>query len=118
MGLFDNLKNKVVGAAVDLKNNLEELSMKDILTLCSEMKELKPLDSKNMVYSMAIASKCEALHDFDLEDLYLYLKKQGTLFKNHPAEKVVLDELIQRNIYIKSDNGTVSRNMLAKKRPK
>ena len=118
MGLFDNLKNKITSAANDVKNNIEELSAKEITTLCDEMKECKALDPKNITYSMVISSKCGEMDDFDLEDLYLDLKKQGTILKKHPAEKVVLDELVRREIYIRSDDDTVSRNMLAKKRPR
>ena len=116
MGLFDNLKMKVVGAANDFKKGIDELSCKDIVVLCNEMKELKSLDSMNMSYSMVISDKCEQLNAFDLEDLYLSLKKQETLFKKHPAEKIILEELIKRNIYIRIDEDTITRNSLAKKR--
>lgn len=118
MGLFDNLKSKIENVASDLKENIEEMDAKSITTLCDEIKELKSVDPKKITLSMSIAAKCEGLDDFDLEDLYLELKKQGTFLKKHPAEKVVLEELIRRNIYCRSDDDTVSRNMLAKKRPR
>ena len=118
MGLFDGLKNKINDAAQGLKEGLDVAMTKDINTLCDELAEYKELDPKKAPILMAINQKCEDINDFDLEDLYLSYKKQGKLLKRHPAEKVLLEPLVKRCIYIRSDDGTVSRNMLAKKRPK
>ncbi len=118
MGLFDNLKNKISEAAVGFKEGYDIAMTKDIYQLCDELAFYKELDPKRVPIGMAISAKCEQLHDFDLEDLYEYYKKQGKLFKKHPAEKVIIDSLVKRNIYIRNDDGTYTRNSWAKKRPK
>ena len=118
MGLFDNIKSAIHNAAQGLKDGLDEAMTKDIHTLCDELKEYKELDPKRTPILMAINHKCDEINDFDLEDLYLEYKKQGSLLKKHPAEKVLVEALIKRRIYIPSDNGTITRNMFAKRRPK
>ena len=118
MGLFDNIKNKINEAALGLKEGYEIAMTKDIYTLCDELALYKEFDPKKAPITMAIDAKCDQLHDFDLEDIYNYYKKQGKLLKKHPAEKILVEKLVKRHIYIKNDDGTYSRNMLAKKRPK
>ena len=118
MGLFDGLKNKISQAAVGFKEDLEIAMTKDIYQLCDELALYKELDPKKLPITMAIDTKCEQLHNFDLEDLYEYYKKQGKLFKKHPAEKVLMEQLVKRDIYIKNSDGTYSRNTFAKRRPK
>lgn len=119
MGLFDNLKNAAINAAQELKEGYEEANAKDIMTLCEEYKELKKLDPKRASISLVIRDKSGELDNDALEDLYDELKKMGSFFTPHPAKKIIEDELVERNIYIrKMGEDTVVRNSAYKRRKK
>ena len=116
MGFFDNIKNVIGNAAVGFKNDYEAAMTKDLNTLCEEFKQLKLMDPKRASMGMAINAKCKLLNNDELEDYYEAIKKSGSIFKEHPAKTIFESELVERNIYVRSDNGTVSRNGLFRRK--
>ena len=111
MGLFDKIKNTVMGAANDVKNAYHEAMAMGPEMLCEAMKDLKRIDPRLLGYRQALSEKCEAMNDNDLEEFYAYVKKQGNLFKTHPGTEVVENVLVDRNIYVRDEDGTVTRNL-------
>lgn len=116
MGLFDKVKEKVGDMAVEFKANVEEASQMEIYELCNAMKEMKMLDKKLPAYSSVLNSKCKELGDTALEDLYKQIKKDTPFLKTHHAKAPIETVLIERNMYIRNEDGTVSRNMLYRNR--
>lgn len=116
MGLFDNIKNAIGNAAVELKNDYEVAMTKDLNTLCEEYKQMKLMDPKRTSISMSINEKLNDLSDDELEDFYEVIKKAGSLFKEHPAKNIVEGVLVERNIYVRMEDGTVCRNGLFRRK--
>ena len=110
MGFFDNIKKAVQNAANDLQAAQAQADAMDLDTLCNVLKDLKKLDPKNLVYRQAIKDKCAALPDDDLEAFYARIKKAGTIFKQHPAQSAVEDVLVEKNMYVRDEDGTVTKN--------
>lgn len=110
MGLFDKIKNAVVNAATEAKAGYDEAMMLDLETLFAAYKDMKKLDPKTMAYRQAMAEKCRALTEAELEQVYTYIKKQGKFLKQHPAQAVVEDVLVDREMYTRDEDGTISKN--------
>ena len=110
MGLFDKIKNTVVGAANDIKTAYTEASYMSIEMLCESMKDLKRMDPKLLGYRQALSEKCHAMTEDQLEEFYTYIKKQGTILKAHPGKEAVENVLVERHIYIRNEDGTLSKN--------
>ena len=114
MGLFDNIKKAVQNAASDLQAAQAQADALDLYTLCDMLKDLKKLDPRNLVYRQAIKDKCSVLPDDDLEAFYARIKKAGTIFKQHPAQSAVEDVLVEKNMYVRHEDGTISKNSACK----
>ena len=110
MGLFDKIKSTVMGAANDVKNAYHEATAMGPEMLCEAMKDLKRMDPKMLGYRQALSEKCEAMNDDDLEEFYAYIKKLGTILKAHPGKEAVENVLVDRNIYVRNEDGTVTKN--------
>ena len=110
MGLFANIKNKVMGAANDMKSAYDQAMVMDLETLCDVMTDLKRMDPKLLGCRQALSEKCQAMTDDELEELYAYIKKLGTILKAHPGREAVENVLVERNIYIRNEDGTLSKN--------
>ena len=110
MGLFDKLKSTVMGAANDMKNAYDQAMAMNLETLCDVMKNLKRMDPKLLGCRQALSEKCRNLTDDQLEEFYAYIKKQGTIIKAHPGREAVEDILVERHIYIRNEDGTLTKN--------
>ncbi|MBQ8564037.1 MAG: hypothetical protein IJ443_09155 [Firmicutes bacterium] len=114
MGLFDKIKGAVENTAGNFKEGYDEAAAMDLYELCDELKELGMLDPKMLSYRTALSEKCKVLSDDEIEEFYKFVKKAGSLLKQHPAQKVVEDVLVTRKLYIRQDDGTVVKNSAAK----
>ena len=114
MGLFDKIKSSVKNTAQGMKDAYEEADKMDIYELCEVYKEIGKLDPKALAYRTCLAQKCNGMRDDDLEEVYINLKKAGKLLKQHPAKEVVEDELVQRQMYIRDEDGIVTKNNMYK----
>ena len=110
MGLFDKIKNTVMGAANDVKNAYLEAQAMGLEMLCEAMKDLKRMDPKLLGYRQALNEKCQAMTDDELEEFYAYIKKQGNILKAHPGKEAVESVLVDRNIYVRDEDGTLTKN--------
>ena len=110
MGLFDKIKSTVMGAANDMKSAYDEAMAMSPEMLCETMKDLKRMDPKLLGCRQALSEKCHKLTDDELEEFYAYIKKQGTILKAHPGKEVVENVLVERHIYIRNEDGTLSKN--------
>ena len=110
MGLFDKIKNTVMGAANDVKNAYDQAMAMDLETLCDVMKDLKRMDPKLLGCRQALSEKCRQLTDDQLEEFYAYIKKLGTILKAHPGREAVENVLVERHIYVRNEDGTLSKN--------
>ena len=110
MGLFDKIKSAVKNAAGDMKAAYEEASAMDLETLCAAMMDMKKLDPKLMMFRKALQDKCAAMTDAQLEQFYAWLKKQGGILKTHPGQETVENILVERNLYTRDEDGTLSKN--------
>ena len=110
MGLFDAIKNMVANAANTAKEGYNEAMNMDPRTLCNQLKDLKKTDIKFVTYRSVLAGKLDDMDDEALDACYQEIKKQGTFFKQHPAQEVLEDALVQRNIYNRDEDGVLSRN--------
>ena len=110
MGLFDKIKGAVMGAANDVKAAYHEASLMSLESLCEAMKDLKRMDPKMLGCRQALSEKCQAMTDDQLEEFYAYIKKLGTILKAHPGREAVENVLVERNIYIRNEDGTLSKN--------
>ena len=54
------------------------------------------------------------MDDRAAEELYEKIKKAGTLLKQHPAKETVEDALVDMKLYIRNDDGTLSKNLARK----
>ena len=111
MGLFDKIKNTVMGAANDVKNAYDQAMAMDLETLCDVMKDLKRMDPKLLGCRQALSEKCRKLTDDELEEFYAYIKKLGGIFKTHPGQETVENVLVEKNLYSRNEDGTLSKNM-------
>ena len=109
MGLFDKLKDAAKNAATEMKSGYEEASHMDIYELCECLKGLGKLEPKYMMYRAALSEKCHEFTEEGIEEFYRYILKQGTLLKRHPAQDVVEDVLVDRQLYVRNEDGTVSK---------
>ena len=116
MGLFDKAKEKVKEVANEFKMNCEEASQLEIYELCNALKDMKMLDKKLAAYKTILNQKCEQLGDTDLENLYKQVKKDTPLLRTHHAKEPIEAELVQRHMYIRSEDGTLNRNILYRNR--
>ena len=98
MGLFDKAKEKVKEVANEFKMNCEEASQLEIYELCNALKDMKMLDKKLAAYKTILNQKCEQFGD------------------THHAKEPIEAELVQRHMYIRSEDGTLNRNMLYRNR--
>ena len=96
MGLFDKIKNTVVSAANDAKNAYAQASA---------------MGPEMLGCRQALYEKCEAMTEDQLEEFYAYIKKQGTILKAHPGRDAVESVLIDRHIYIRNEDGTLTMNL-------
>ena len=114
MGLFDKIKSAAENAAGNLKEGYDEAAAMNLDELCDNMKELGMLDPKMLSYRTALADKCRVLDNDEMEEFYKKIKKAGSFLKQHPAQKVVEDILVDRKIYIRRDDGTLEKNSALK----
>ena len=110
MGLFDKIKSAVQNAAGDMKAAYEEASAMDLATLCTVMLAMKKLDPKMLMFKKALQDKCAAMTDDELEQFYAWIKKQGGILKTHPGQETVENILVDRNLYSRDEDGTISKN--------
>ena len=110
MGLFDKLKGAVMDAAQDMKGAYEEAMLMDLNMLCDAVADMSKLDPKLLAYRGAVNEKCNALSDEEIEDFYKDVKKMGTLFKKHPMQEMVEANLVERNMYVRQEDGSVVKN--------
>ena len=110
MGLFEKIKNTVIGAANDVKNAYDEAMAMGPEMLCEVMKDLKRMDPKLLGCRQALSEKCRAMTEDQLEEFYAYIKKQGTILKAHPGKEAVENVLVDRHMYIRNEDGTLSKN--------
>ena len=106
MGLFDKLK----GAVENLAQEIEVATAMDLRELADVMKETKLLDPKMMAYKPVFKDKCEKLEDDEIEEFYKEIKKAGSFFKTHPGKEVVEEVLVERRMYVRNDDGTITKN--------
>ena len=114
MGLFDKLAGAAQNAVENLKDGAAEASMMDAYTLCDVLKGMKMLDPKGLVYRQALRSKVMEMDDHSADALYTKIKKEGTLLKQHPAKETIEDALVEMKLYIRDDDGTLSKNLARK----
>ncbi len=114
MGLFDKLKGVAENTASNFKKNYDEAMLLSADQLCNEMTDMSKLDGKYMPYSAALSEKCTAMENDQLEEFYQYVKKQGSLFKKHPAQETVENVLVDKKLYVRKDDGSVVKNSAAK----
>ena len=110
MGLFDKIKGAVVNAAGVMKQGYAEASVMGPEQLCDVMMDMKKLDPKMLAYKQALRDKCSAMSDEDLERFYTYIKREGGIFKTHPGQEAVESVLVQKNLYIRNEDGTLTKN--------
>ena len=110
MGLFDKIKDAVQNKAEEFKNDYNEAAQMSLEELIEAMKGLSKLDPKCMSYRAAFTEKCNILSDSQMEELYAYVKKAGSLLKKHPAQDAVEDVLVRRKLYIRQEDGTIVKN--------
>ena len=111
MGLFDKIKTAVKNAAGDMKAAYDEAAAMDLETLCNVMMEMKKLDPKLMMFRKALQDKCATMNDADLEAFYAWIKKQGGILKTHPGQEAVETLLVDRELYTRDEDGTISKNI-------
>ena len=116
MGLFDKVKEKVGDLAAEFKTNVEEADKMEVYELCNAMKDMKMLDKKLPAYTSVLNSKCKLLGDTALEELYKQVKKDTPFLKTHHAKDPIETVLVERHMYIRNEDGTISRNMLYRNR--
>ena len=114
MGLFDKLKGAVQDMAEDMKGAYEEAMLMDLHMLCDAVADMSKLDPKLLAYRGAINEKCNALSDEEVEEFYKEVKKMGSLFKRHPMQEMVEANLVERNMYVRQEDGTVVKNSMYK----
>ena len=90
-----------------------EAAAMDLESLCDAMKEMSKLDPKLMAYRKALADQCRQMNNDMLEEFYAYIKKAGSFLKEHPGKDAVEDVLVDRKLYIRNKDGTISKNGLA-----
>ena len=110
MGLFDKIKGAVGNLVEGFEEAYNEAAAMDLESLCDAMKEMSKLDPKLMAYRKALADKCRQMSNDALEAFYAYIKKAGSLLKEHPGKDAVEDVLVERRLYVRNDDGTVSKN--------
>ena len=112
MGLFDKIKGAVGNLVEGFEEAYNEANAMDLETLCSAMKDMGKLDPKLMAYRKALADQCRRMNNDALEEFYAYIKKAGSLLKEHPGKDAVEDVLVERRLYIRNEDGTVTKNSL------
>ena len=50
------------------------------------------------------------MDDEQLEEFYKAIKKAGSFLKEHPAQDAVETVLVERRMYLRNDNGTITKN--------
>ena len=110
MGLFDKIKAAVKNAAGDMKAVYDEAAAMDLETLCSTMMGMKLLDPKMVMYKTALRAKCSDMTDDQLEEFYTWIKKQGGILKTHPGQETVENILVERDLYTRNEDGTLTRH--------
>ena len=110
MGLFDKIKTVVVNAAEGFKADYDEAKEMDLYALCDAMKAMKLLDKKLLGYRQALHDRCDVMEDDELEEFYKYIKKSGSLLKEHPGKEAVEDVLVSRNMYVRHNDGSITKN--------
>ena len=114
MGLFDKLAGAAQNAVENLKDGAAEASMMDAFTLCDALKGMKMLDPKALAYRQALRTKIMEMDDDTAEEIYTKVKKEGSLLKQHPAKEVVEDALVDMKLYIRNDDGILTKNLARK----
>ena len=104
------VSTKLKGAVQNLASELETASAMDINELGELMKQTKMFDPKQLVYQQAYKENCELMEDDELELFYKEVKKAGTFLKDHPGKKLVEEVLVERNMYVRNDDGSVTKN--------
>ena len=110
MGLFDKIKTAAQNAVGDAQEGYQDAMAMNLHDLVDAMKDMGKLDPKIMVYRTVLREKCGVLSDEKLEDFYQEIKKQGTFLKQHPAQKAIEDVLVHRDLYIRNEDGTITKN--------
>ena len=110
MGLFDKIKGAVSNLAEGFEEAYNEAAAMDPEGLCETMKDMGKLDPKLIAYRKALADKCRQMSNDMLEEFYAYVKKSGSFLKEHPGKNAVEDVLVERKLYIRNEDGTVTRN--------
>ena len=110
MGLFDKIKGAVENAVSGFEEAYEEAASLELEALCDAMKEMGKLDPKILAYRRALSEKCERMTNDQLEEFYQYIKKAGSFLKAHPGKDPVEKILVDREMYIRNEDGTLSKN--------
>ena len=113
MGLFDKIKGAVGNLVEGFEEAYNEAAAMDLESLCNAMKDMSKLDPKLMAYRKVLSDNCRQMNNDALEDFYAYIKKAGSLLKEHPGKDAVEDVLVERKLYIRNKDGTVSKNSFA-----
>lgn len=108
------LLDKIKGAVENLGQEIEAANAMDLRELADIMKQTKLLDPKMMAYKPVLKEKCHMLDENEIEEFYKEIEKAGSFFKAHPAKEVIEDVLVERRMYVRNDDGSISKNMAYK----
>lgn len=110
MGLFDKLKENIGSALETAKEGYGEAVQMSIEELLDKMKDLGALDPKMLVLQSALQEKLDDYTPEGLDELYKAIKKQGGLLKKHPAQKFIENYLVDKKLYTRQEDGTLTKN--------
>ena len=110
MGLFDKLKENIGNAMETAKEGYGEAVQMSIEELLDKMKDLGALDPKMLVLQSALQEKLDDYTPEGLDELYKAIKKQGGLLKKHPAQKFIENYLVDKRLYTRQEDGTLTKN--------
>ena len=113
MGLFDNIKKKAAAAADEYKTAFEWAQGQPVEAICEAMKEANGLALNG--YKVVLRDRCEDMNTRDLKALYDEVTERNkpglrinlSLKKNHAAE-VIADILVQRGVFTRNEDGTIT----------
>ena len=96
-----------------MKEGYDEAMGMDLGELLDNMSEMRKLDPKFLSYQGALKEKLSMVSNDELEEIYRAIKKTGFVLREHSAQNAVEDVLVDRNLYIREEDGSLTRNSLA-----